>query len=195
MVKNILQNSSDLQNTSPTFQTAAVANPFGMVLVEEQIASGVLSLQFLNLAQYPFTIYKLFVWNGYFSSGSPLLYLQGSTTNGSPFSATGYYSQNGSITYGSSSWSQNTINVGFLIMNAWTGTLTRNCEHTLWNVNNSGQYFSHHGQGVSRSGTATPNFDEFSGTYTGSTSAINAFQLISSNGILFYGTFSLYGIS
>jgi hypothetical protein len=192
-----LQNGCELQDTTPVSGNPTVANPFGMVLLQRQTATNAATLSFVGLGQYPYTTYKLFVNGSNFSVSSAVyLLLQASSDNGNTFVSSSYYSQSSQIAYAASSWGgATTTNSGLMILNAYVGTYLRNCEHTLWNINNSLNYFSHHGIGISNI-TGSLDFDEYSGGLS-SVIRVNAFQLIPSTttGVYFNGVFSLYGLS
>ncbi len=193
MVKNLLQNGCEFQNSSPVSNTAAVTNPFGTVLVRRQIASNSGAIYFNGLANYPYNSYTLLISNFTFSSGSPYLLLNVSTDNGNTYPTTGYASQLCLITTGSAS-NPTSGNGGCFCSTNFPSSVIRSGEYTLWNVNSPGNYFSMHGLGVANQGIGAI-LESFISTYLGSTAAVNAFSLSASGGIGMNGIFSLYGLT
>jgi hypothetical protein len=196
MAQNLLQNASDLQNTTPVSGTPALVNGSGEVLVQRQTASGSSLLPFTNLGSYPYTTYKLYSSNVVLAGTAlySFVALQLSTDNGNTYSSSGYKSQNGQVNYGATSWNLgNTAAQGLIIGGVYQASTLISSVITLFNINSTTSYCSAFGLGVSAEGSSAPNFDLYSGTY-GSIVLVNAFAIFPQHGT-FSGTFSLYGLS
>ncbi len=100
MAKNLLQNSCELVTTTPTAGTAAIANPFGLNLLQTQTSAGGTTFTFINLAQYPYTNYAIFLNFTCSSATNATHLLRLSTNNGSSYITTGYTASNAYITSG-----------------------------------------------------------------------------------------------
>jgi len=192
MAKNLLQNSCDLNPVAPTVSgTASVKSPQGLVLVRETVANGSTSVTFSNLANYPYTNYKLIINNG--SSTTSYIYITLSTNNGSSFiTGSGYQSGFPYITYNANSFSAAPITGAFIItLNAQLTSFSVDVD--LYNINNtstayvcvSGYSTGYNASaGVSVAGLIT-------GTYLTQIIA-NAIQVGANSGT-FSGSFYLYG--
>ena len=194
MAKNLLQNSCDLVSVTPTAGTNQVATPQGLVKVRSQTATTVSSIQFTNLAQYPYTQYRLLGSQLITTVGASPLTLQISINNGGTYISTPYLSNIGGSQMSAAFLLSNNGNVtnGFLLSSVNVVETGASFDYTLYNINTPSGTVSCSGTGMNSNG-ATFWFVLGGGVYTPAANA-NAFQLMVPSGT-FSGTFTLYGYS
>lgn len=185
MAKNLLQNSCDLVPVTPVAATDQIGAPFGLVLVAKQTFTGVSSINFKNLSQYPYTNYKLV---GYFlSTINNACYLQVSANNGTSYASSGYTTNTPTTNYteGSINFDAVTQGLGFVVGNGFQTVL----DLTLYNINipSANTWVT----GIAGQGQGSPTVLWMSGTYN-TAQQTNAFQLLQGSGTI-AGTVSLYG--
>jgi hypothetical protein len=191
MAKNLLQNGCDLVPVTPAVATAQLADPFGLVKVQSQPLSSVSSVNFINLAQYPYTNYNLRLGITSHTANAQIALLV-STNNGSSYINTNYTSNSYYALTTASALSFNGVATTSLVVTTlYGGAGIMSSEIQIFNVNSSVGTFA----AFSRTFIVNPNgyFDQGYGVYTISGTPINAFQVLISGGGTVSGSASLYG--